>query len=257
LVRFSGVVKNSARAIPAEGVSLTFTIYEVQQGGTPLWTETQNVLLNQNCGYTVLLGANSGTGLPLEIFTSGQALWLDVQTELPGLGEQTRVLLVAVPYALKAADADTLGGKPASAFVTAGSHTGSSGAGTSVFNEDLRAGAALEQAQSQATLLAVGGTGSTNFIPIWANSSTLGNSTIFETGGVVGIGNTTPAATLDVKGASGKFSAVTVLRATGGSGGNLPLGQIGSAGTGGGLQLTSGIGGQPVLRRWAAGVLRS
>src|SRR5260221_7648890 len=48
LVRFSGVVKNSARAIPAEGVSLTFTIYEVQQGGTPLWTETQNVLLNQN-----------------------------------------------------------------------------------------------------------------------------------------------------------------------------------------------------------------
>ena len=39
---------------------------------------------------------------------------------LPGEVEQPRVLLVSVPYALKAADADTLGGLPASAFVLAG-----------------------------------------------------------------------------------------------------------------------------------------
>src|SRR3990170_1578308 len=35
------------------------------------------------------------------------------------LEEQPRILLVSVPYALKAADAETLGGKPASAFVLA------------------------------------------------------------------------------------------------------------------------------------------
>jgi len=46
----------------------------------------------------------------------------------------------------------------------------------------------------------LGGTGTTNFIPIWSNSTTLGNSTIFQTGGKVSIGNTTPASKLDVSG---------------------------------------------------------
>ena len=61
----------------------------------------------------MLLGAESASGLPLDLFTSGKALWLGVQPQLPAVGESSRVLLVAVPYALKAADADTLGGKPA------------------------------------------------------------------------------------------------------------------------------------------------
>jgi hypothetical protein len=52
-----------------------------------------------------------------------------------------------------------------------------------------------------------------------------------------------PTGSIDVKGANGKLSALTVLRATGGSGGNLPLGQFGSAGAVGGLELTSGTGG--------------
>ncbi len=44
------------------------------------------------------------------------------------------------------------------------------------------------------------GTGTTNFIPIWTNSTTIGNSTLFQTGGNVGIGSTTPAGKLDVSG---------------------------------------------------------
>ena len=49
--------------------------------------------------------------------------WLGVE----GLDIQAtaRVLLVSVPYALKAADAETLGGLPASAFVLANPQTGS------------------------------------------------------------------------------------------------------------------------------------
>jgi hypothetical protein len=56
-------------------------------------------------------------GVPLELFAAGEPRWLGVQVELPGEVEP-RVLLVSVPYALKASDADTLGGKPPSAFVT-------------------------------------------------------------------------------------------------------------------------------------------
>ncbi|MGO9270576.1 MAG: hypothetical protein ACLQOO_10040 [Terriglobia bacterium] len=68
----------------------------------------------------MLLGTTQPEGLPLDLFTSGKALWLGVQPQLPGAVEQPRVLLVAVPYALKASDSDTLGGKPASAYALAG-----------------------------------------------------------------------------------------------------------------------------------------
>jgi len=46
-----------------------------------------------------------------------QAHWLGVQTD--GQNEQPRVLQVSAPYALKAGDAQALGGLPASAFVLA------------------------------------------------------------------------------------------------------------------------------------------
>jgi len=60
----------------------------------------------------------------------------------------------------------------------------------------------------------VSGVGITNRIPIWTNSTTLGNSNLFQTGGKVGIGTTIPAATLDVKGANGTANV---------SGGNAPM----------------------------------
>ena len=40
----------------------------------------------------------------------------------------------------------------------------------------------------------VAGGGTTNRIPIWTNSNTLGNSNLFQTGGKVGVGTTGPAA---------------------------------------------------------------
>ena len=58
----------------------------------------------------MLLGATVPGGVPPEAFGDGKAQWLGVQVE--GEAEQPRALLVAVPYALRAADADTLGGKP-------------------------------------------------------------------------------------------------------------------------------------------------
>jgi hypothetical protein len=51
------------------------------------------------------------------LFTSGQPRWLGIQVEQKP--ELPRVLLVSVPYAMKAADADTLGGRPASAYMVA------------------------------------------------------------------------------------------------------------------------------------------
>ena len=69
--------------------------------------------------YNVLLGSRTADGLPDDLFTTGEPRWLGVRFDRAAETEQPRVLLASVPYALKAADAETLGGKPASAYVLA------------------------------------------------------------------------------------------------------------------------------------------
>jgi hypothetical protein len=80
----------------------------------------------------VLLGATQPTGLPLDLFTTGKARWLGVRPEPPTVSELPRILLVGVAYAMEASDADTLGGKPASAFALAGSSSVVKSEGSSV-----------------------------------------------------------------------------------------------------------------------------
>ncbi len=113
LVKFSGTISGA----PSGTIGVIFALYRDQTGGAPLWQEVQNVTVDASGHYTSLLGARSSTGIPVDLFRSGEAHWLGVQPgEQP---EQPRVLLVSVPYAIKASDAETLGGLPASAFLRA------------------------------------------------------------------------------------------------------------------------------------------
>jgi trimeric autotransporter adhesin len=66
-----------------------------------------------------------------------------------------------------------------------------------------------QQPSSEHGAASVGGSGKTNFIPIWTNSTTLGSSTLFQKSGRLGIGTTAPAATLDVNGTAKFRQAVT------------------------------------------------
>jgi len=180
LVRFNGIA-NDESGEPMHGVvGITFALYRERDGGAPLWLETQNVELDGKGHYAVLLGASKADGLPSDLFMSGEARWLGVQAERQP--EQLRLLLVSVPYALKAADAETVGGKPPSAFVLAAPAGDASKTG---------------QAAAPSTIAAISGSGTTNFIPIWKSSTTLGNSTLFQSGSKVGIGTTTPNANLE------------------------------------------------------------
>ena len=70
LIKFSGTLKDS-KGQPKSGVAgVTFAIYAEQEGGAPLWMETQNVTFEEGGKYTVLLGANSNEGVPMELFTT-------------------------------------------------------------------------------------------------------------------------------------------------------------------------------------------
>src|SRR6516165_3979441 len=201
LINYSGTLHlPSGSESPARVVGVTFAIYRQADGGAPLWLETQNVTVDSTGHYTVLLGSTKSEGIPGDLFNTQEQRWLGVQMQ--GEAEQPRVLLVSVPYAMKAADAETIAGLPVSAFVLA---TPSQSASTA----QSSAGVNLNL-----NLPSVGGSGTTNYIPIWTNSSTLGNSKIYQTGGNLGIGNTNPAGTLDVNG--GAFIRGTLqLPATG------------------------------------------
>ncbi|HEV2468305.1 MAG TPA: hypothetical protein VGS78_03860, partial [Candidatus Sulfotelmatobacter sp.] len=117
LVRYYGVAKDLNGNPLTDVVGATFALYTEETGGAALWIETQNVYPDATGHYSVQLGATRAEGLPLDLFVSGEARWLGIQ--ISGQAEQPRVLLLSVPYALKAGDAATIGGLPPSAFMLA------------------------------------------------------------------------------------------------------------------------------------------
>lgn len=113
LIPFSGAITAPSGGPHVGLVSAVFALYEASEGGVPLWVDIQVVQTDADGWYLALLGAY--TALPVDLFASSQALWLGVQPE--GQPEQPRVQFLSVPYALKAGDADTLGGRPVGEFM--------------------------------------------------------------------------------------------------------------------------------------------
>jgi len=152
LIRFSGVAKGTNGQPLTSRVGITFALYADQQGGSPLWLETQSVQLDSHGNYTVQLGATLPNGLPAALFATGEARWVGVQ--ISGQEEQPRVMLLSVPYAMKAGDAQTLNGQPASAFLTA---SGSNAANPNGVNNN-----------------AISGGGTTDYVPLVAEQNQAG-----------------------------------------------------------------------------------
>jgi trimeric autotransporter adhesin len=175
LVRFTGTVKD-LNGNPLTGVvGVTFSLYSEQTGGAALWLETQNVTADSTGHYVVLLGATKPEGLPTDLFTSEQARWVGVQVS--GQAEQPRVLLVSAPYALKAGDAETIGGLPPSAFVLAA---------PAIAAASGSAAASTAESVSPATTSDVTTTGGTvDAIPLFSAATNIQNSILTQTGTTV------------------------------------------------------------------------
>ena len=198
LVRFNGTARD-LNGKPLTGVvGITFALYAEQTGGTPLFLETQNAQADSTGHYSVLLGSTKPDGLPSDIFASEQARWIGVQIEQQV--EQPRTLLVSAPYALKAGDAETLGGFPASAFVLASS-SAVGGRGV-VKGEAAPAKSANATPRTAADVTTSGGT--LNTLALFSAATNIQNSAVTQTGtgatAKIGIGTTTPTTVLDVKG---------------------------------------------------------
>ena len=109
LIKYSGTLPGDPGV-----VDVKFALYAAQTGGDPLWTEIQSISLDTTGKYSVILGSTTAVGVPASVFANGQARWIGVT--LGSEQESARTVLVATPYSLKASDAETLGGHPASDF---------------------------------------------------------------------------------------------------------------------------------------------
>src|SRR5580658_6086072 len=195
LVNFASTLTD-INSNPIVGVTgVTFLLYKDQEGGSPLWMETQTVTTDEKGRYSVTLGSASTSGLPTNLFVAGESRWLAVQPH--GEIEQPRVLLLSVPYALKAGDAATVGGLPASAFMLANSGAAASKSSSAT---PATATSAAGKPATPAANPAVTGKGTLNYIPMWDSASDIINSVIFQKASGIGISTTAPAASLDVNG---------------------------------------------------------
>ena len=185
VIRFSGTL-----AVPPGRVPVTFGLYADQTGGEPLWQEMQTVPVDAAGRYAVTLGALAPEGLPLALFTSGEARWLGVAAD--GGAELPRIALLSVPYALKAADTETVAGKPLSAFVLAGDTTGTGDDGLTYVNTRLLQGAVLG-------VTPMASSGSPGYLGMFTNPTDLGNSIMFQSGTSIGVNTPAPLDAMHVR----------------------------------------------------------
>ncbi len=176
VVKFSGVLTDASGKPMAGKVGVTFALYQESQGGAPLWVETQNVTADKTGHYSATLGSTASQGIPSAVFASGEARWLGVQAQ--GEAEQPRTLLMSVPYALKALDAETIGGKPLSALQLASPNGGSGPSGQN------------KPPATNTISCASGSACKKNFVPLFnsnGGAATVRDSIIEESGSIISV----------------------------------------------------------------------
>jgi hypothetical protein len=172
VLKFSAsLTSDSAAHFEAGVVGVTFSIYKEKDDESALWVGTQNVTIDADGRFTVLLGeTESDGGIPLDLFTSGEARWLGMQRIPEREGE--RIRLASVPYALKAADAEMLGGKPLSSFVMVPGDS----------KKKLKPGV----------------NGAAGYVARFVDSTNIDNSILYEVAGRIGLNTTAPQGPLHI-----------------------------------------------------------
>lgn len=183
LVHVSGVFQPADGRPPAPVETITLAIYAEPEGGLPLWEETQTVAVDERGRYALVLGATHADGVPPDLFVSG-AQWLGTRFERAGETEGPRARITSVPYAMRAADADTLGGRPASEYLLAGTRQ--------VCAEGTSHPSAVA---SPSTIVP----GAANLLAKYVSGTDVGPSSVYESGSLVGIGTDSPTDMLYVR----------------------------------------------------------
>jgi hypothetical protein len=182
LIPVSGQLLTAGGQPRTGNVLLVISLYEDEGDMAPRWIEHQAVTLDADGRYSVNFGSTRVEGLPTDLFTGADPTrWIGVAVE--NEAEQPRVTLVSVPYAAKAASADTLAGRAATDFVL-----------TSNLENNVRA-----VLQEDGLAAAASVDGGLNHVQKGNGAGGTIDSSLFETaGGRFGIGTTAPGSRLHV-----------------------------------------------------------
>lgn len=249
LIRFNGTLAETVSK-PGALVGVEFAIHKEETGGLALWSEIQNVEPDSSGHFSVLLGSTKNGGLPPDVLGIGEPRWLMV-TPVGGPA-QPAVLLVSVPYALRAEEAVRIAGASASDLVRKGDLTDS-------VREAMQSIQSNGNAVSHPTPLASSGPttfagATTNQVVLVQQTSTgkaivatasSGAGTV-STGGTVGVyGNATAAKGIGVEGLAtlatgggasiGVYGSSSSAAGTGVSGKGSAFGVTGTAANSGGV----------------------
>ena len=109
LINYQGLLQTAADSLLEGSIQIHFSIYGIETGGSPLWSESQTVEVSEG-QFNVLLGSVSP--IPDDLFSEGERyLSMAVEDDAELLPRQ-RILSVA--YALHAAQAEDVSGRPIS-----------------------------------------------------------------------------------------------------------------------------------------------
>ena len=223
-INYQGVLKNAAGSVVPNGeYILTFKFYNVESGGSELWSETKPINVVDGIIGTQL---GSATPIPLPIFYETVWLGIAVGTE----NEFTpRIALTSVPYSFISMSVPD--GSLTAVKIDEGQIVKSLNGLRDGINLLAGSNITITPNGNDLTISAtggstgeIGGSGTANYLPLFTNSTTLGNSIIYQTGGNLGIGTTTPTVKLELAGSDAKIYGLTVGRGGGSIGSNVALG---------------------------------
>jgi hypothetical protein len=180
-IDYQGVLKTSAGSIVPDGnYQLTFKIYNDPTGGSALWTEVQTVAVANG-----IFSAHLGSVTPITTVPFNRIHFLGITIESdPELSPRT--MLTPSPYSFMAMDitdntvVKSLNSLKDDVNLVAGSNISITPSGNNLTISATGGGSGI------------GGSGTTNYIPVFTNSTSIGNSLISEISGKIGIDDNNP-----------------------------------------------------------------
>ncbi len=213
-INYQGILKDAAGVVVPNGdYNLTFKLYDVESGGAAIWSESKIITVSNGIVNTQL-----GSVTPIPPSTFNAALWLGIAVAA-GTELAPRIALTSAPYSIyslnvpdgsitatKIADDEvvkSVNGLKNDVNLVAGANVTITPSGNDLTISSTGGGSGI------------GGSGTANYIPKFTNSTTLGNSVLFDDGNKIGIGTTTPDYSLTINSNSTSGLALKLSRGGG------------------------------------------